>query len=34
MCMLVHHTNSVPEEARKGHWVLWDLSYRQLLAKM
>jgi hypothetical protein len=28
--MSVHRMHAMPEEARKGYWILWGQSYRRL----
>lgn len=30
VCVSVYHMHAAPKEARRGHWLLWDWSYRCL----
>lgn len=30
VCMYMYHMCAVLEEARRGYWLLWNRSYRQL----
>jgi hypothetical protein len=31
-CLPVNHIHAMPTEARRGHWILWNGCYRQLLS--
>jgi hypothetical protein len=33
-CMLIHHMYALHMELRRGHWILWNWSYRRLWAAM